>query len=282
MPAISLTDLQRQIAQREQELQALRQELESRQGHLTELTRRKDELQRELQQVEKEITTLAATLPAEREQSSPAPPATPSISKSASAKDQPRLGELIVDMLRESSEPMTARQLYEEAQRRGYQTSSRDPLKTLENRLQDLKSKGIIRRASGQYGFLLASSNNGTQTKKSKTPQPAEKTTPKPASRPARSEPAAKKSSGKGTPAAEAAKTARPARRGEQPSLRMVLTEILKKSRKPLSGSELAERALAAGYKTKSAKFVDSVWTALGQMDNVEHLPQQGYRLKKS
>jgi hypothetical protein len=60
-----------------------------------------------------------------------------------------------------------------------------------------------------------------------------------------------------------------------------VLTAILKKSRKPLSGSELAERALAAGYQTQSTKFVDSIWTALGQMDNVEHLPQQGYRLKK-
>ncbi len=51
---------------------------------------------------------------------------------------------------------------------------------------------------------------------------------------------------------------------------------------KPLSGSKLAQRALAAGYKTQSTKFVDLVWTALGQMDNVERLPQQGYRLKKS
>jgi hypothetical protein len=60
-----------------------------------------------------------------------------------------------------------------------------------------------------------------------------------------------------------------------------VLTDILKKSRKPLSGSELAELALAAGYQTTSEKFVDSVWSTLGQMDNVEHLPQKGYRLKK-
>lgn len=62
----------------------------------------------------------------------------------------------------------------------------------------------------------------------------------------------------------------------------MVLTDILKKSRKPMSGSELAERALAAGYKTQSTKFVDSVWWALCQMDNVEHLPQKSYRLKKT
>jgi hypothetical protein len=53
------------------------------------------------------------------------------------------------------------------------------------------------------------------------------------------------------------------------------------KSRKPLSGSELAEQAQAAGYQSKSMRFVDTVWAMLGQMKNVEHLPQQGYRLKK-
>ena len=63
MPAVSLTDLQQQIAERERELQVLRQELESRQGHLIELTRRKEDLQRQLQQVEEEITTLATAEP---------------------------------------------------------------------------------------------------------------------------------------------------------------------------------------------------------------------------
>jgi hypothetical protein len=62
----------------------------------------------------------------------------------------------------------------------------------------------------------------------------------------------------------------------------VVLTSVLKSNRKPLSGSELAQRALAAGYKTKSEKFVDSVWSMLSQMENVEHLPQEGYRLKKT
>jgi hypothetical protein len=61
-----------------------------------------------------------------------------------------------------------------------------------------------------------------------------------------------------------------------------VLTDILKNSRKPLSGSELAQRALAAGYHSGSEKFVDSVWSLLGQMANVEHVRGQGYRLKKT
>ena len=98
----------------------------------------------------------------------------------------------------------------------------------------------------------------------------------------AKSEPTAKKSNGEGASVAGAVKTAKSGRRGEQPPLRVVLTSILKSSRKPLSGRELAQRALVAGYKTESTQFVDSVWTALGQMDNVEHLPQKGYRLKKT
>jgi hypothetical protein len=61
-----------------------------------------------------------------------------------------------------------------------------------------------------------------------------------------------------------------------------MLTGILKNSQKPLSGSELAERALAAGYQNNSQKFVDTAWTMLGKMANVERVPDKGYQLKKS
>jgi hypothetical protein len=61
-----------------------------------------------------------------------------------------------------------------------------------------------------------------------------------------------------------------------------VLTGILKNSRKLLTGSELAERALAAGYQSSSEKFVATVWSMLGQMADVEHVRGQGYRLKKT
>jgi hypothetical protein len=74
----------------------------------------------------------------------------------------------------------------------------------------------------------------------------------------------------------------KPGRGEEQPPLRAVLTDILKNCRKPLSGSELAERVLAAGYQSNSQKFVDTVWTLLGKMENVERVPNKGYRLKKS
>src|SRR4051812_29275344 len=111
MPAASLTDLQQQIAQRERELQALRDELESRQSQFSELSRRKEELYSQLRQVEEEIVALAAT---PNEQPVPAAPAPLPV---AGAEGQPPLDELIVTLLREAREPMTARQLNDEAQR---------------------------------------------------------------------------------------------------------------------------------------------------------------------
>jgi hypothetical protein len=204
MPAVSLTDLQQQIAQREQELQALREQWQARQSHLSELERRKQQLQKQLRQVEKEITALASTAPLPFE---PATPAAPTVPSEVPRESQPRLGELIVTLLREGKQPMTARQLNDAAQRYGYQSSSRDPLKAMEKRLQDLKNQGIVRRAKGQFGFLLASSANGVKKKRSKanpsTPTSAQKT----ASKSTKSEPAAKKHGANGASPARAAKT---------------------------------------------------------------------------
>jgi len=283
MPVVSLADLQRQITERERELQALREELQSRQSQVSELTRRKEALLSQLQQVEQEIAALAAATMATAEQFESAAPIAPAEPDAiAHTEGQPRLRDLIVTILHESRMPMTARQLCEEGQRRGYEPTGSDPVKTIKARLQDLKSEGVVRRASGQPGYLLASSDNGVGKAKSKPSQPAVTSTLKTPSKPTKPVPDAKKAGGKKRAAAGAGRTAKPSRRRNQPSLREVLTSILKNSRKPLSGSELAERALAAGYQTTSTKFVDSVWTALGQMDNVEHVPQKGYRLKKA
>jgi hypothetical protein len=69
--------------------------------------------------------------------------------------------------------------------------------------------------------------------------------------------------------------------RGSQPPLREVLTKILEQSKEPIGGGELAQRALATGYKSTSKSFRDVVWVNLGQMKNVEHVHGKGYRLKK-
>jgi len=282
MPTISLTELQEQIAQREQQLQALREQLQARQSHLAELTRRKEQLQSELRQVEKEIAAVATTKARPTGQAAPAAPTMPSSPAAAArVEGQPQLGDLIVTMLRESSGPLTGRQLLEEAQRRGYQSKSQDPLKAMENRLQVLKSKGVIRRAAGQYGFLLASSINGAKKKKSTTSQPAPAKNQKTPAKPANPEPVAKKSSARESSSAEAGKSAKPRQHGGQPSLREVLTAVLTNGRKPLSARELADQIRATGYHSTSKNIVNVVSAQLSKMHNVEHMPDKGYRLKK-
>jgi hypothetical protein len=277
MPATTLETLQQQIRQREQELEALRQQLQSRQTQLATLTRRKEKLQNQLQEVDAEIAALT-TAPGPKKPARPTPStASPTPAPAASAASQPKLRDLMLAALRQADKPLTARQLLEEAQKRGYQPSGRDPIKSIDARIAELKSKGLIQRAIDQPGYILASSTNAAR-KKSKTSRPTPKHARRAATKTLKSVPTTKNSApAPSSPrAATMAKSEQP---GGQP-LRVVLTDILKSSRKPLSGSELAEQALAAGYKSNAKKFVDTVWAILTKMDNVEHVPDQGYRLK--
>ena len=145
MPAASLTKLQQQIAQREQELQTLREQLQTQQSQFAELTRRKEELLSDLRQVEDEIAALASleTKPTEQAASA-APAAPPSPARHPRGEDQPRLADLIVTILRESTSPMTGRQLLEE--RSGVATGRRvmNHSRRWSYHLQVLKGKGVI------------------------------------------------------------------------------------------------------------------------------------------
>ena len=48
-----------------------------------------------------------------------------------------------------------------------------------------------------------------------------------------------------------------------------------------MKAHDLATQALAAGYTTRSKTFINVIWTALGQMKDVENVPGQGFRLKQ-
>lgn len=261
MPATSLEKLHQQIAQRERELEALRQELDSRRNQFTTLTRRKEELQSQLREVESEIAALTVVpSPASKPKQSPPPapqPTTP-------AKARPPMSEMILAALRDAGKPMTARQLSDEISRRGFPLTGSNPAKSVESRLQEMKQKKLVRRAPGQPGYVLAPSMPSTPAVKTKTAPPAPKEERKATANP--------------VPASKPAPAGQPKK---QPSLREALSNVLKNSRKHLSGSELAERVLAAGYKTNSAKFTEAVWSMLAQMDNIEHIKGKGYRLKR-
>jgi chromosome segregation ATPase len=190
MPATSLEDLQQQIAQREQELERLRQELQARQAHLDTLMHRKEQLHSELRQVEEEIASLGIATLAPKEQ--------PQSATASMARTQP--------------------------------------------------------------------ASNGT---------------PKAARKPARLKSAGKKKSAKAAPSSKAARTGSSSQSEKQPSLREILTGILKGSRKLLFGSELARQALATGYRSNSQNFINTVTALLTKMDAVEHITGQGYRLRR-
>jgi hypothetical protein len=257
MPALSLEAIEHRIAERDSELQSLRRELEARRNRLQALNQRKAELQAKLQQVEGEMAAVAAGT------KRPHAGASQATSKKSTSKpsaagtpSQPSLPALLVSALRSARRPLTAKHLVQEVKRRGFKSSSAQFTKMVEARLWDLKKQGIVQRAADQPGYILAPSSNGA--------------VPKPS--PAKSH--VKKES------AKAAKTSAEAKSPRKP-LREVLTDVLKKKGTPLTGSQLAEEALKAGYRTTSKRFVDTIWTMLGSMHNVENVKGQGYRLKR-
>jgi hypothetical protein len=179
-------------------------------------------------------------------------------------------------MLRDAGRPLTVKDLAEGAKRRGFQSRSRHFSRMVEVRVRELKRKKILQRAVGQPGFVLTKPGEG-QSQGALTMH-APTTTPK-----------AAPTSSKPINAATSASAASPRRHtpasnrsANRLPLKEVLTQILKQHTKPLSGGELAKRVLNSGYKTTSQNFTDVVWAMLPNMDNVEHVPNQGYRLKKA
>ena len=253
MHAFSLEELNQQIAQREQELEALRRELESRRDQFTALKRRKDELLEQLRQVEADIAALTSA------------PLVPSPSRLP--KERPTLPDVILAALRDAGKAMTARQLSEEVLRRGFPLTGRNPAKSVDSRLREMKRKGLVQRASGQPGYILTPSALRAEAGSSPTIAPVPKEGRK-AARQAGQQPSAK--------------PAKPKKQERRSSLRDVLTNVLKNSRKPLSGNELVDLVLASGYQTKSTNLVKTIWSLLAQMDNVEHIRGKGYQLKKA
>jgi hypothetical protein len=280
MTAMLLDDLAQRINQQETQLQALRRDLETRQQQLAELSQRKEQLLTQLEQVDAEIAGIASGAPAVKSSrarlGATKPARTVVIGGQAAgngavaqqAKGEPRargtrgagqgrrngragqptLANLIVTLLREAGRPLTVKELGQEMKRRGFQSQSSNFPKMLAVRTRELKLKGILRGAVGQPGFVLAQPTNGKMPKET---QPVHRST----------------------------KTQKSVK---QLPLREVLTQILKKSTKPMTGSELAAEAVKAGYHSSSKSFVDVVWVAMNNLKNVEHIPNQGYRLKKS
>ena len=168
---------------------------------------------------------------------------------------------MLETLVREAKHPMTVKQLTEELLRRKFPTTSKNLAGIVQTRVGELVKKGIFRRSKDRSGVVAATAAaNGSKVVSS---------------------PAVRKPGKSATKTkARSASAAKPSRK--QPPLRVVLTELLRKSKRPLSGSELAEQAQKAGYRSASVDFANVVWVMLKKMENVAHLPGKGYRLKKS
>ena len=268
MPTLSLDAIQQHIAQRDTELQALRRDLEARRSRLQSLTQRKEELQAKLREIQAEMAAVAAGTKRPHAATPKAAPKKPAPQASAAGKaNQPSLASVIVGVIRSAGRPLTAKHLAQEVKRQGFKTTSADFTKVVETRLWDLKHRGLVRRAPDQSGYILAPSANGPVAKAGTAKSTSPKTPAKTAKRKA--------------PVAPAVPPAMGSKAASRVPLHVVLTQILQKQSRPMTGTELAQEALKAGYLTSSKNFSQSVWTALGLMKNVENVKGQGYRLKR-
>ena len=250
--AVPLDDLAQRIAQQQSELEALRREYEARQTQLANLQHRKEELESLLGQVETQMRALAqGSLP------KPAP------SAAKQGASSPTLPQVLVEIVGSCRPANDRERNSDRSSSARFPTTSRDIPNLVCTRVKELVKKGSLCQANGQPGVVLGTSGNGQ-----KTASPAAKRL-------------AQVGGKNGAVAHKQAQRTKPAHRQGQPSLRAVLSNLLQKSKRPLTGSELAQQALATGYQTRSKNFVNVVWVVMGTMKNVEHLSGKGYRLKK-
>lgn len=279
MNATPLNDLARRISNQEAELQKIRREFEERQRKLASLTKRKEALQAQLLQIEAESaalvtgvpkkSTVGRLTPAKATKSQPARNAKSSLAKSpapsrnSTGKTGLALPHLIVRIVQEARGALGISQIAKEALRRGFASTSSNFQKMVAIRVHELRRKGVLRPADGQAGFVLGKSSRNQAAS-------------------ARGPALPKKSSSNGTPVGW--KNSKPSQRnhkGEQPSLRSVLTTLLERNKGPLLVRDLAKRALATGYRSASKDFENVIQVTVGRMDDLVNVPGKGYRLKK-
>jgi uncharacterized protein YhaN len=276
MPTVSvpLHDLAERIQQQEAELAKLRQELESRRGQLSELTRRKEELQAELAKVEKDIAvvgqasvlepTVSAAGRPRSTVGSKRVPATTSVSKPATKPSNGlSLPSYLVELVRKAKGPITAKELTVKVVRNKFPTTSKNIDAMVKTRVHDLVKKGLLRRASDSSGLVLAQAPRSSKSAETKV------------------QAAMPKNEKKRANSAKAAPTMTPAEPAKRQSLHEVLTHVLAKSSRPLSAQELAERVTQSGYESKSKDLKNVIWVSVGKLANVERVPGKGYQLKK-
>ena len=246
------------IQQQEAQLAKLRQELESRQTHLSDLTRRKGELQAELQRVEREIVEFAPSNMAGGLSSTSVKSAKPA---SASAAPKPKQGlslpKYLVELVAKSKRPITAKELSDQVVANRFPTTSNNIKDIVQTRVYDLLRKGILVRVDGSSSVILA---NGFGAAKPGATKALTRV--------------AKENNRKPTAAA-------PVGPANKQTLPQVIVKVLSASSRPLTGQELADRVKKSGYQSKSKDFRNVIWVCIGKMDGIERVVGKGFQLQK-
>jgi DNA-binding transcriptional MerR regulator len=260
-PALPLADIAQQLSQKQSEIEALRLAYEQR---LQGLQQRKQELEAELRELDTEIRVATKKGSSAVSVAAPAPQVRRQLKAAVAVPElaaKQTLFELLVAIVGEKGRPVKVAELVDELVRREYPTTSTNLPKMIGIKVADLVNRGLLKRAEGEEGVTLPQAKAA-----SKKPAKAAAT---------------QKTASNGHVSGNGSSTAKP-RKLEGLSLREVLGVLLSESKKPMKAKDLATQALARGYKTKSETFVDVVWTALGQMKDVENVHGEGYRLKRA
>jgi hypothetical protein len=265
--AVPMESLAQRIAKHQEELETLRQELEARQTHLADLKRRKGELETQLKHIDAQIQAVhqGAGTPSPTVRVATAPKAQPAkrikpVTRAGKRKpgSSPRLADLLIKMVGMAQSPITVKQMSEEIISKKFPTSSQNIPRMVQTRVQELVTKGVFERVKDQPGVVLAGAIGAKKLSAAKHPTP------------------------KASPSGVAKTATRPKMNGHANiSLRVLLTDLMSKSQRPLGARELTEQVMAQGYRTKSKNFLAVVRLMLARMENAENVPGKGYRLRK-
>jgi hypothetical protein len=179
------------------------------------------------------------------------------------AVERQTLPQALADVLKSTGRPMTVQELADELLRRKFPTNSQNLAKMISNKVSEYVKKGLLAHAKDRGSYILA------QGKAHSTTKPAKAAT-------------ARNGKASNGHASRNGSQPKPVAGKGQPSLRSLLVVLLSKSKQPVKAKDLATQVLATGYKTTSKNFINVIWVSLAAMDNVENVPDQGFRLKKS
>jgi hypothetical protein len=143
---------------------------------------------------------------------------------------------------------MGTKELVDAVVQRKYPTTSTNLQAMIETRVGELARKGILKRGAGKRILMGKSATTEMEA-------PA-------------------------IPTSKMPLTTKAGKNQKRKSLKVIITEVLAKSDRPVTSDELLKRVLQSGYQTKSKNFMNVIWVGIGDMENVERVAD-GYRLKK-